>query len=108
MAKRYKLHYLPLAMADLLDISSYISDHLHAPQAASELIDRLDKALSRLEQFPYSGHPYVNSKLRENYRMLVVEDYLVFYVVYEDDSRVEIRRVIHGKRDYKKLLRILP
>jgi len=36
--------------------------------------------------------------------MLVVHNYLVFYVVYADEGVVEIRRIIHGKRDYTKLI----
>jgi hypothetical protein len=34
--------------------------------------------------------------------MLLVEGYLVFYVVL--NNIVEIRRIIYSKRDYKKLL----
>lgn len=103
MEKTYKLRYLKLAHSDLLDIVSYISDQLYAPQAATDLVDKLDKVISRLEQFPFSGHPYANKqKLEDEYRILVVENYLVFYVVY--DSVVEIRRIIYGKRNYQDLL----
>ena len=84
MGKKYKLRYLKLAQSDLLDIVIYISGKLYAPQAATELVDKLDKAISRLEQFPFSGHLYTNKyKLADEYRMLVVENYLVFYVVYD-------------------------
>ena len=33
--------------------------------------------------------------------MLIVDQYLIFYVILNDI--VEIRRVIYGKRDYQKL-----
>ncbi len=103
MEKKYKLRYLELAQSDLLDIISYISNQLSAPQAATNLLNKLDKEISRLERFPLSGHPYTNKqKLNEEYRMLVVENYLVFYVVY--DNIVEIRRIIYGRRNYEKLL----
>lgn len=101
--KKYKLRYLELAQSDLLDIISYISNQLSAPQAATNLLNKLDKEISRLERFPLSGHPYTNKqKLNEEYRMLVVENYLVFYVVY--DNIVEIRRIIYGRRNYENLL----
>jgi plasmid stabilization system protein ParE len=59
--------------------------------------------ISRLELYPFSGHPYTkNQKLGDEYRLLVVEDYFVFYVVHDND--VEIRRVIYGRRSYEKLL----
>jgi len=105
MGKKYKLRYLKLAQTDLLDIVSYISGQLYAPQAATELVDKLDKTISRLEQFPFSGHPYTNKhKLEDGYRVLVVENYLVFYIVYDSDGIVEIRRIIYVKRNYEKLL----
>jgi len=79
MGKKYKLRYLKIALTDLLNIISHISDKLCAPQAATELVDKLDKTISRLEQFPFSGHPYANKhKLEDEYRMLVVNNYLVF------------------------------
>jgi plasmid stabilization system protein ParE len=37
-----------------------------------------------------------------NYRMLVIENYLVFYII--KDDVVEIRRILHGKRKYSFLL----
>jgi len=61
MGKKYKLRYLKLAQADLLDIASYISGHLHAPQAAARLIDKLDQAISNLQQFPFFRSPYAIS-----------------------------------------------
>lgn len=36
------------------------------------------------------------------YRILVIDSYLVFYVV--KDTIVEIRRILHGKRRYSFLL----
>jgi plasmid stabilization system protein ParE len=36
------------------------------------------------------------------YKILVIGNYLVFYVVRDDV--VEIRRIIHGKRNYEFLL----
>jgi len=102
MTKTYKLRYLKLAQSDLLDIVDYISNQLCNPQAATHLVDKLDKAICCLEQFPFSGHLYKNTqKLEDEYRILVVENYLVFYVVCE--NIVEIRRIIYGKRNYEKL-----
>ncbi|MBC7341617.1 MAG: type II toxin-antitoxin system RelE/ParE family toxin [Clostridia bacterium] len=105
MEKKYRLRYLKLAQSDLLDMVSYISGQLHAPQAATELIDKLDKAISQLEEFPFSGRPYQAKRtLEDEYRILVVENYLVFYTVQENEGIVEIRRIIYGKRNYERLL----
>ncbi|OBY78605.1 plasmid stabilization protein [Paenibacillus sp. KS1] len=102
MEPRYKLRYLRRAQLDLIEIVQYISEELVAPEAASKLVDKIDKAILTLEQFPFAGHVYYsNPKLNDEHRMLIVDQYLIFYVILNDI--VEIRRVIYGKRDYKKL-----
>ncbi|WP_374016044.1 type II toxin-antitoxin system RelE/ParE family toxin [Paenibacillus thiaminolyticus] len=98
----YKIRYLEQAQADLLEIVQYISEELSAPEVASNLVDKLDKAILTLEQFPFAGHVYYSNQiLNDEYRMLVVNQYLIFYVILEDI--VEIRRVIYGKRDHRKM-----
>jgi len=99
----YKLEYLPLALQDLHEITSYIADTLKVPQAAIDLLDDLDSFISRLRQFPYSCKIYQTEKpLKTEYRMLTVNNYLVFYVVME--HTVEIHRIIYARMDYDKFI----
>ena len=103
MGKKYNIRYLELARSDLLGIAEYVNSQALERDAANRLVDSLEKALLRLESFPYSGALYGKSfGFKEEHRMLVVGNYLVFYVVYDDF--VEIRRVIHGKRRFLDLL----
>ncbi|MBH5317504.1 type II toxin-antitoxin system RelE/ParE family toxin [Paenibacillus sp. GSMTC-2017] len=103
MEKKYTLRYLALAQSDLLDITNYISEQLFAPEAAIHLVEKFEEAISRLEYFPYSGRLYRSTgKLKDEYRILFVESYLIFYIIL--DNTVEIRRIIYSKRDYLKLL----
>lgn len=99
MAKKFRIEYLPIAEKDLVDIFEYIlSDN---PSAAASLLDQIDDTISKLEDFPYMGFMPKDSRLKYlGYRILVVESYLVFYVVDETEELVEIRRMIHGKRQY--------
>ena len=39
---------------------------------------------------------------RQGYRMLIVDSYLIFYVLLDNET-LEIRRIISGKREYKFL-----
>jgi len=39
---------------------------------------------------------------KQGYRMLIIGNYLVFYVI--EEGVVEIRRIIHGSRKYSFLL----
>jgi addiction module RelE/StbE family toxin len=99
MINKFHIEYLPTAEKDLIDIFEYIlSDN---PSAATNFLDKIDESILKLEDFPYIGVVPDDSRLKYlGYRILIVENYLVFYVVYEDEDLVEIRRILHGKRQY--------
>jgi addiction module RelE/StbE family toxin len=101
MEKKYKIEYLPSSAKDLTEIVDYIK--IDSPQSAMDFIDKIDESISRLEQFPFLGVVPKDIRLQSlGYRMLIIENYLVFYVVFDDI--VEIRRIISGKRKYDFLL----
>ena len=98
---KHRVEYLPIAVADLDDIFIFVADN--SPQAAIELIDRIDASIAGLESFPEMGLIAKPPRLaRKGYRVLIVDDYLVFYVVMNDI--VEIRRIVSGKRNYAHLV----
>lgn len=99
----YKILYLPLAKKDLSDIVFYLTDECKAPEVAANLLDELNFAIQRLERFPYSCRVYHSVPLLEDeHRILLVKNYAVFYVV--EENTVEIRRIIHAKRDLPKII----
>lgn len=101
MSKKYKINYLPLAQQDLVEIIDYIKKD--NPAAALGLVNEIDEEISKLEDFPFMGITPKDLRLKSlNYKMLVIDNYLVFYVV--KDDIVEIRSVLHGKRRYPFLL----
>jgi len=101
MSKKYKIEYLPIAQEDLIDIFEYIKDD--NPDAAANFIERIDKAVSKLELFPLLGTIPKDERLQKvGYRMLVIGNYLAFYVI--RGNIIEIRRIIHGSRKYSFLL----
>lgn len=102
----YEITYLPIAKQDITDIILYISDWLKAPKAAMDLLDALDHSISLLREFPYAHKIYRPVRtLEEDYRMLPVKNYAVFYVVREQEKIVEIHRVIYAKMDLTKLIK---
>jgi plasmid stabilization system protein ParE len=101
MSKKYSIEYLPIAEKDLTGIIEYVN--LDSPQSALLLLDEIDNTILKLELFPYIGKVPKDSRLQLlNYRILIVSSYLVFYVV--KDDIVEIRRILHGKKNYDFLL----
>ena len=97
MDNKFRIEYLPIAEKDLTEIIKYI--RIDNPNAALTFLDDIDKAISKLAFFPYIGHIPKDLRLIQlNYRMIVVWNYLVFYVLFNEV--VEIRRILHGKRKY--------
>ncbi|MHC9538677.1 MAG: type II toxin-antitoxin system RelE/ParE family toxin [Vulcanimicrobiota bacterium] len=98
---RHEILYLPVAERDLIEIIQYV--HSDRPSAAAALLDEIDNAVSRLEQFPFSGSiPKDRHLQRLGYRLLRVNKILIFYLV--KGETVEIRRILHGARRYEFLL----
>ncbi|WP_202710316.1 type II toxin-antitoxin system RelE/ParE family toxin [Sporosalibacterium faouarense] len=97
MSKKYETKYLPIAERDLTEIIEYIQ--LDDPIAAIKFLDKIDSSISKLEEIPFIGKIPKDSRLEYlSYRILIIGNYLVFYVVQE--NTVEIRRILHGKRKY--------
>ncbi|HBW36327.1 type II toxin-antitoxin system RelE/ParE family toxin [Desulfosporosinus sp. BICA1-9] len=90
------------AEQDLAEIVDYIaSDN---PAAALKLAENIEQSILMLEDFPLTGTTPKNRRLtRQGYRILIVDSFLMFYVLLNNEV-VEIRRIISGKRDYKFLL----
>jgi toxin ParE1/3/4 len=97
MENNYPINYLPSAEQDLTEIVEYIM--IDNPSAAENFLNRLDGKVSYLSKFPNSGTIPDDPRLKSlNYRMLVFDNFLVFYVF--KINEIEIRRVFHGKRKY--------
>jgi toxin ParE1/3/4 len=103
MAKKHRIEYLPVAVRDLQSIFDYISGDLSSPQAALLLLDTIDEKVQRLSEFPYSCECARDATLKKKgYRLLVIQNYIVFYVVLKDI--VEIRRILYKKSSYQPML----
>ncbi len=98
---KYALRYLPAAQEDLTSILDYIPHD--SPSRAMAFVDRLDVHIGRLEQQPFLGRVPRHPKLHESgYRVLVVESYLVFYII--RGTLIEIHRIVRGSRDLDHLI----
>jgi addiction module RelE/StbE family toxin len=89
------------AEQDLAEIVDYVAND--NPAAALKRAEEIEQNILRLEDFPLMGAVPKNRRLtRQGYRILIVDNYLVFYVLLDNET-VEIRRIVSGKRDYKFL-----
>jgi len=96
-----EIRYLSTAERDLTEILEYIMKD--NPSAAEALLDEFDHSISRLSSNPDLGVVPKDVRLKNlGYRILIIRKYLVFYVV--KTGFVQIRRIIHGARQYQFLL----
>src|SRR5437879_3065821 len=101
MSAKCEVRLLPQAQEDFLEIIEYIAED--KPSAAEKMADRFEKSFSQLSVNPMSGRLARETKLKLlNYRILVVEPYLIFYQVKR--NTVFIFRILHGARDYLQIL----
>ena len=87
----YKIKYLPLAVQDLDEIARYLSGFY--PKTASRVLKELREKITKLGDPPKMCEVY---RLDPAYRRLVVDQYLVFYRVNDENKIVEIHRVLRG------------
>lgn len=92
-----------MALEDLREIVDYITITLKAPKAAKDLIDDIEDSILNLQHFPFSFKEYQPTRpLETKYRMLPVNNYIVFYVVTEQE--VEIHRIVYAKMNLEKII----
>src|SRR5665648_359216 len=73
MKNKYPIEYLPIAEKDLIEILEYVQ--IDNPAAALQLLEEIDKAISKLAYFPYMGYiPKDQRLIQLSYRNLVVEN----------------------------------
>jgi toxin ParE1/3/4 len=97
----YTVRLLRPAEDDLIEIVTYVA--ADKPAAADALAARFERDFGLLGSAPYLGRvPREEQLAALGYRYLVVGNYLVFYTV--EGRSVLLHRIIHGARDYVKLL----
>lgn len=108
MPKEYGLSYLPDFHNDLNETVQYISVSLGNPIAASDLIDKVEKAILKRLECPEAFEPYQSLKERAwPYYRIYVDNYVIYYVViHESDGTktMEVRRFLYGGRDRAGLI----
>lgn len=99
----YQLRYLPLFFDDVNSITSYISYDLSNPKAANDLIDETESAILQRLPICESFEPYKSKRERKyKYYRIYVKNYIVYYVVIDDegsDKIMEVRRMLHKSQD---------
>ncbi|TCL37239.1 addiction module RelE/StbE family toxin [Anaerospora hongkongensis] len=101
----YRVKFTPKAEEDLDEFYGYILGTLSAALAADKLMDHIEAAIMRLKEYPFSCQYVLDEPLKaRGYRKLIVDNYLVFYLVEELDKEVVIMRILYGATNYQDIL----
>lgn len=105
---KYRLSYLPLFYEELDEKITYIAEKLKNPKAANDLLDKVEMAI--LERLPIaeSFEPYYSVREREYlYYRIYVGNYVIYYVVIDDDPSdlvMEVRRFLYRGQNQRRLV----
>lgn len=102
---RYSIIRTDKAEEQLRDIIFYIAEDSGSVEVALGYLDKLEKNIMNLADFPYTGvKPRYSILRKQGYLVLNVERYLVFYKVDEEKKIVIIYSVMDGRREYQNLI----
>lgn len=97
---KYQIFITAKAEEDLSEIFEYIAYKLLSGENAVRQMDRIEKAIMSLDEFPERNHIYEKEPWKSrNLRVMPIDNYMVFYIPDNIKSMVTILRVMYGKRD---------
>lgn len=89
----------------LRDLIYYIADDAGSTMPALQYLEKLERAIMRLVDFPESGSvPRYAIFRKQGYRVLIVEKHLVFYKVDKMNKTVIIHAVVDSRQAYRNLI----
>lgn len=100
MAETYAVKITTQAENQMHEITRYIASELKAPDAALNLLDALEDAISSHSEYPQRV-PLTEEEPWHSYgiRKMPVKNFLVYFWIDDDHLMVQITAVIYGRRD---------
>jgi len=90
---------------DLYEIGAYISKELLEPETAKKVISKIAKGIYSLEEMPLRNPLVADERLaHKGIRKIMVDNFIVLYIVNEESKTVTIIRILYSRRDWLGLL----
>jgi len=93
----YSISYTQLAEEDLFELFELIAED--KPTIAVKYITKLEKYIELLQTNPQLGLECKNKNINKDCRILIYDDYLIFYTINNDDN-ILIIRILNSKINY--------
>ncbi|OEF96668.1 type II toxin-antitoxin system RelE/ParE family toxin [Desulfuribacillus alkaliarsenatis] len=102
---RYLIGITEPAEEDLRQIGKYITKEFLSPVTAKEVINKIGNEILRLEIMPLRNAIVPDERLTLlGIRKIIVDNYLVFYIVEESSRIVTVIRILYKRRNWLSLL----
>ena len=107
-SKKYSWVLTRTAESDIDETLTYISSVLHNPDAAVAFADHLEEQLDELCKSPKNGRLVENEFLnRDDVRRILVDNYIAYYILDDEEKHIIVLRVVYGKRDQNPIVSAL-
>lgn len=102
----YNVKVTQIAEQDYYKAEAYIKYELYNQKAAAGLAKKLHEAINDLSFFP-TKYPICNDDFLRVWEIIIVpvNNYLLFYIVREDEKIVYVLRFLYSRRNWQKILR---
>lgn len=101
----YNIEITEPAERDLYEIMAYVSKELLEPNTAKKIISKIAEAIGSLEEFPLRNGLVADERLsHKGIRKIMVDNYIIFYIVTEERKTVTVVRILYSKRNWMGLL----
>lgn len=101
----YHIEVTDSAQIDLKEIVRYIHTDLTSPNTADKFLNGIEETMEQLafmpEKFQLVRDDYLASK---GYRYTSYKNYLIFYIINDNQRTVVIHRILHSSRQWEHLI----
>ncbi len=102
---KYRIEITEPAEKDLYEIGLYIARELLEPSTAKKVVGKISDAILTLEELPLRNALVTDERLAlRGIRKIMVDNYIVFYVISEEQKTVTVIRIQYGRRDWINLI----
>ena len=102
----YRLKISKLYKGDTYSSYNYIKNKLEAPMAADNLKKEIKEKINKIKENP-NIRPLVQDKYLASlgFRSITVKNYIIFYIIWDDNKHIKIVRFLHSRRNWINILK---
>lgn len=94
------------AKQDLREITIWIAEQTKDIEVAKRFVNELRERCKKLDEFPSTGSfPRDHILKSAGFRFVTHKEYLVFYIIDEENKTVNVMAIFNAKKDYMRVLK---